>query len=339
VSWSSYFEATFLKGRSMRKFLFPALLAGSLILGSTALPSHAQVKSGQTVRFIVGASPGGTTDTLARVLAEEMSRESKLSIIVENKPGAGGNIAAQEVARSAPDGKTLLVAFTSHTMNASLYKKLPYDPITDFTPITLLAKVTSVLVAAPDYPAKDLSTILDGKRTGESLSIAIGGVGSSLQMDTFDFAANTGLRVTQVPYKGSSPALVDTMGGHVDLMFAPVGGALPLIESGKLRAYAVTGTQRIANLPDVPLVADSVPGFKTNYGWFGLLGPANISPELQKSLNDAAVKALGSNKIKERLAVEGSVPEGGTADEFAQFLKADMKHWAAQVQAFNIEPQ
>lgn len=325
----------------MSNFVFSGFLAAALSLAALSSSAEVQQKtSSQPIRLIVGASAGGTTDTLARMLAEEMGKDSPGPVIVENKSGAGGNIAAQEVARAAPDGHTLLVAFTSHTMNAALYKKLPYDPISDFTPITLLAKVTSVLVANPNYPAKTLSEIIQSaKDSGEPLKFAIGGIGSSLQMDTFDFSTNTGLPVTQVPYKGSSPALVDVMGGHVDLMFAPAGGAQPLLKSGKLRAYAVTGSHRLSNLPDVPLVVDTVPNFKTNYGWFGLFGPANMASEVQDALNRSAVKALRSDKIKARLALEGSAPEGTTPLEFSEFLDADMKHWAAQVRAFGIQPQ
>ena len=292
------------------------------------------------IRLLVGASAGGTTDTLAREVAEDMGKTLGQPVIVENKPGAGGNIAAMEVARAPADGHTLLVSFTSHTMNASLFKKLPYDPVADFTPVALLAKVSSVLVTRTEAPFRDMRDVIaKGKADKKGLTFAIGGTGSSLHMDTYEFEKSAGVPVTQVPFKGTSPALADVLAGHVDLMFAPVNGARPLIQSGKLRALAVAGPKRIAAFPDAAPITEAVPSYTTNYGWFGVLGPAKLPADVTRALNAAINKAMQQPKVKARLEADGSTPETGTPEQFASFLTGDVKHWAAQAKAFGIQPE
>ena len=301
--------------------------------------AHAQKFPTQPIKLIVGASPGGTTDALARELADDMTKSLGQPVIVDNKPGAGGNIAADFVARAPADGHTLLVAFTSHTMNAALFKKLPSDPVRDFTPISLIGKVASVLVARPDLPAKDLKELLAAAKQKDGYSFAIGGTGSSLQMDTAEFRATSKLPGVDIPYKGSSPALVDVMSGQVDLMFAPIGGARTLLENGKVRAYAVTSAKRLASMPDVPAVAEVVPTFTTNYGWFGVLGPARLPADVTARLNEWVVKAIQSPRIKARLAQDGSAPSGTTPTEFHEFLVGDVKQWAEQAKLAKVELQ
>ncbi|HEY1228244.1 MAG TPA: tripartite tricarboxylate transporter substrate binding protein [Ramlibacter sp.] len=309
------------------------------VLALTALASQAAYPT-RPVRLLVGATAGGTTDTLAREVADDMSKTLGQPVVVENKPGAGGNIAAMEVQRAPADGHTLLVAFTSHTMNASLFRKLPYDPVADFTPVALLAKVSSVLVTRSDAPFRDVRDVIArGKADAKGLSFAIGGTGSSLHMDTYEFEKSAGVRVTQIPFKGTSPALADVLAGHVDLMFAPVNGARPLIQSGKLRALAVAGPKRIAAFPDAAPITEAVPGYTTNYGWFGILGPARLPDDVTRALNAAINKAMQQPKVRARLEADGSTPELGTPDQFAAFLAGDVKHWAAQAKAFGIQPE
>ena len=309
------------------------------VLALAAAASHAAFPS-KPIRLFVGASAGGTTDTLAREVAEDMSRTLGQPVVVENKPGAGGNIAAMEVARAATDGHTLLVSFTSHTMNASLFRKLPYDPIADFTPVALLAKVSSVLVTRTEAPFRDVRDVITkGKANKNGLTFAIGGTGSSLHMDTYEFEKSSGVPVTQIPFKGTAPALADVLAGHVDLMFAPVNGARPLIQSGKLRALAVAGPKRIPAFPDAAPVTEAVPGYTTNYGWFGILGPARLPADVTKALNGAINKAMQQPKVKARLEADGSTPEVGTPEQFATFLASDVRHWASQVKAFGIQPE
>jgi tripartite-type tricarboxylate transporter receptor subunit TctC len=313
-----------------------AVLGAALALA--ALTVHAFPT--RPLRLIVGASAGGTTDTLAREIADDMTRTLGQPVIVDNKPGAGGNIAAMEVARSPADGHTLLVAFTSHTMNASLFRKLPYDPIADFTPVALLAKVSSVLVTRPDSPYRDVHELIaKGKAAKKPFSFAIGGTGSSLHMDTYEFEASSGIPVTQIPFKGTSPALADVVAGHVELMFAPVNGARPLVQAGKLRALAVAGPKRIAAFPDAQPITEAVPRYSTNYGWFGVLGPAKMPADVTRALNAAANKAMQQPKVKARLEEDGSTPESVTPEQFGAFLATDVKHWASQVKAFGIKPE
>jgi tripartite-type tricarboxylate transporter receptor subunit TctC len=300
----------------------------------------AQAFPTKPIRLLVGASAGGTTDTLAREIAEDMTKTLGQPVIVENKAGAGGNIAAMEVARAPADGHTLLVSFTSHTMNASLFQKLPYHPINDFTPVALLSKGSSVLVARADGPYKTLADVLaKGKANKAGLNFAIGGVGSSLHMDTYEFEAASGIKVTQIPFKGTSPALADVVAGHVDLMFAPVNGARPLIQSGKLRPLAVAGNKRIAAFPDAAPITEAVPKYTTNNAWFGVLGPAKMPADVTKALNAAVNKAMQQPKVKARLEADGSIHESATPEQFAKFLEADMKHWASQVKSFGIKPE
>jgi tripartite-type tricarboxylate transporter receptor subunit TctC len=309
------------------------------VLALAAAASHAAFPN-KPIRLVVGASAGGTTDTLAREVAEDMTKTLGQPVIVENKAGAGGNIAAMEVQRAPADGHTLLVAFTSHTMNASLFKKLPYDPVGDFTPVALLAKVSSVLVTRTDAPYRDVRDVIaKGKAGKQMLTFAIGGTGSSLHMDTYEFEKSAGVPVTQVPFKGTSPALADVLAGHVDLMFAPVNGARPLIQSGKLRALAVAGPKRIGAFPDAAPITEAVPGYTTNYGWFGILGPAKLPADVTRALNAAINKAMQQPKVKARLEADGSTPEVGTPEQFATFLTGDLKHWASQVKAFGIQPE
>lgn len=309
------------------------------VLALAAASSHAAFPS-KPIRLLVGATAGGTTDTLAREVAEDMAKTLGHPVVVENKPGAGGNIAAAEVMRSPADGHTLLVSFTSHTMNASLFKKLPYDPIADFTPVALLAKVSSVLVTRTDAPFRDVRDVIaKGKADKKGLTFAIGGTGSSLHMDTYEFEKSASVAVTQIPFKGTSPALADLLAGHVDLMFAPVNGARPLIQSGKLRALAVAGPKRIAAFPDAAPVTEAVPGYTTNYGWFGILGPARLPADVTRVLNGAINKAMQQPKVKARLEADGSLPELGTPEQFAVFLAADVNHWAAQARSFGIQPE
>jgi tripartite-type tricarboxylate transporter receptor subunit TctC len=219
-------------------------------------------------------------------------------------------------------------------------KKLPYDPVADFTPVALLAKVSSVLVTRTDAPYRDLRDVLAKAKADKTpLSFAIGGTGSSLHMDTYGFEAASGLAVTQVPFKGTNPALADVVAGHVDLMFAPVNGARPLIQGGKLRALAVAANKRIAVFPDAPPITDPLPKYIANNGWFGVLGPAKMPADVTRTLNAAINKAMQQPKVLARLEGDGSTFEAATPEQFANFLTGDVKHWASQTKAFGIKPE
>lgn len=291
------------------------------------------------IRILVGAPAGGSTDTLARTLSIEMGRLLSRTVIVENRPGAGGNIAADAVAKAAPDGNTLLMSFTSHAINASLYPSLPFDPVKDFTPLTCVATSPSVLVAHPSLPAKDVRELIAlAKAKPGKLNFAIGAVGSSLHLAGDAFKMQSGAYIVNIPYRGTAPALQDVLAGQVDLMFAAVGNAQAQIRAGKLKALGVTSAKRLPAFPDVPAIAEVLPGYESS-AWFGLFGPGQMNPELAKRLSDAARQAIATPDVKKRLELEGAVPVGTSPDEFARFVQAEIPRWAKVVKFAGAKPE
>ncbi|MBU0747033.1 MAG: tripartite tricarboxylate transporter substrate binding protein [Gammaproteobacteria bacterium] len=291
------------------------------------------------IRILVGAPAGGSTDTLARTLSIELGRLLGRTVIVENRPGAGGNIAADAVAKAPPDGITLLMSFTSHAINASLYKTLPFDPIKDFTPLTCVATSPSVLVANPSLPAKDVRELIAlAKAQPGKLNFAIGAVGSSLHLAGDAFKMQSGAYIVNIPYRGTAPALQDVLAGQVDLMFAAVGNAQAQIRAGKLKALGVTSAKRLPAFPDVPAIAEVLPGYESS-AWFGLFGPGQMNPELAKRISDAARQAIATPDVKKRLEHEGAVPVGNSPEEFARFVQAEIPRWAKVVQFSGAKPE
>ena len=296
--------------------------------------------SGAPIRLWVGTPPGGSTDTIARALAPEMGRLLGRNVIVENRSGAGGNIAADTVAKSAPDGNTLLVSFTSHTINATLYPKLPYDPVEDFTPLTQLVTSSSVLVAHPSLPVANATELIAYARTRPGkLSFAIGGIGSSVHLAGEAFKLQARLFIVNIPYRGTAPAVADVVAGNVPLMFAPVVNTRALIQAGKLKALGVTSPKRLPQFPDVPAIAEALPGFESS-AWFGLFGPASMTPDLVQRLQRCGAhrdeerghpQAAGAGRRRSRSA---SSPE-----EFARFVKADVARWAPLVKRSGASPE
>ncbi len=290
------------------------------------------------IKLIVGAPPGGTTDTIARAIAEPMSKALQQPALVENKPGAGGNLAADFVAKSMPDGYTLLVSFSSHTINASLYPKLPYDPAADFTAITMVATVPSLLVGNPKLPAKDLKELIAlAKAKPGTLTIGIGGIGSSLHLAGEKLKLMTGLKLLNVPYKGTAPALTDVLGGQVDLMFISLVTGAAQVKAGNLRAYGVTSAGRQPAFPDVPAIGEVVPGFESS-AWFGVFGPAKLPDAVTAKLNATVAAALKDPAMRKRLETEGATPVGNSATEFSAFVREDIKRWAPIVKASGATP-
>jgi tripartite-type tricarboxylate transporter receptor subunit TctC len=318
---------------------FAALAAGALALVCAVAPqAQAEDYPSRTIRLIVGAPPGGTTDTIARSIAGPMAAALKQSVVVENKAGAGGNIAADYVAKSPADGYTLLVSFSSHTINASLYPHLPYDPAADFTAITKVATVPSMLVGNPKLPAKDVKALIAlAKEQPDKLTIGIGGIGSSLHLAGEKFKLMTGARLLNVPYKGTAPALTDLLGGNIDLMFISLVTGTQQVRAGNLHAFGVTSTERQASLPDVPTIAESVPGFESS-AWFGVFGPAKLPPEVTKKLNQVIVSGLAAPEMQNRLKTEGATPVGDSPEDFAAFVREDIKRWAPIVKASGAKP-
>lgn len=302
------------------------------------LPAAARAQNQPPIKLWVGVTPGGSTDTIAREIAPEMGRILGRNVIVENRSGAGGNLAADLVAKSAPDGNNLLVSFTSHTINASLYKKLPFDPVADFTPLTQLSRSTSVLVCHPGQPYKTLQELIAYARTRPGqLSFGLGGIGSSVHLAGEAFKMQAGLFIVNIPYRGTSPAIADVVAGNLPLMFAPVVNTRTLIQAGKLRVLGVTSLQRLPQFPDVPAIAEVLPGYQSQ-AWFGLFGPAKMAPELTKRLSDAARAAVRSDTLRRRLEQDAAEPVASSPEEFAAFVKADVPRWEKLVRYANATP-
>ncbi len=316
-------------------------LALALALGAGAVaPSWAQSAwPAKPLRLIVPFTPGGTTDLLARAIAPELQRALGQAVIVENRPGAGGNIGAAEVAR-ANDGHTLLMGTVgTHAINAALYPKLPYDPIKDFAPITLVAAVPNVLVLNPAnaarYGIKSVPDLIRYARAHPGkLNLASSGNGTSIHLAGELFKSMTGTFMLHFPYRGSGPALIDLMAGNTDLMFDNLPSALPHIKSGKLLALAVTSAQRSPALPDLPTVAEAggpaLKGYEAS-SWFGLLAPASQPLDQVARLQRETAAALNNPVTRERLATQGAAASGNSSAEFAALIAAETAKWARVV--------
>ena len=311
----------------------------AMYLIASGFAMQARAQNAPPIRILVGVTTGGSTDTIARALALELGRILQRIVLVENRPGAGGNIAADMVAKAAPDGNTLLLSFTSHAINASLYPNLPFDPIKDFTPLTCVATSPSILVAHPSLPVKDVRDMIALAKQGPGkLNFAIGGVGSSLHMAGDSFKMQAGVFVVNIPYKGTSPAVADVLAGQVELMFAAVGNVQSLLKAGKLRALGVTSPKRLPAYPDVPAIAEVLPGFESN-AWFGLFGPAKMGADLAAKFSDAARLAVGSAAMQKRLETEGMQTVGNSPQEFERFVQSEITRWAKVVKFSGAKPE
>ena len=287
------------------------------------------------VRLVVPFPAGGTTDILARAVAQKLSEAWGQQVIVDNRPGAGGNIGSDLVAKSTPDGYTLLMGTVgTHAINPSLYKNMPYDHVKDFAPVILVAGVPNVLVVNPSLPVHSVSELIAyAKANPGKLNFASSGNGTSIHLSGELFKAMTGVEMTHVPYKGSAPALTDLIGGQVQLMFDNLPSSLPFIRAGKLRALAVTSGARAAALPDLPTLAESgLPGFEAS-SWFGVLAPAGTPRDIVAKLNGAIASWLASPAAKEKLLAQGAIAAGGTPDDFARHIDAETSKWAKVVKA------
>ena len=312
-----------------------ALLAPALAAAQATWPSKA-------VRVVVPFAAGGTTDILARSLAPELQKAFGQPFVVDNKPGAGGNTGASDVAKSAPDGYTLLMGTVgTHAINAALYPKMPYDPVKDFAPITLMAGVPNVLVMNPALAARyNIQTVADfikvAKANPGKFNMASSGNGTSIHLAGELFKSMTGTYMVHFPYRGSGPALIDLIGGSMDLMFDNLPSALPQIKAGKLKGLAVTSARRSDAIPELPTIAEAggpaLKGFEAS-SWFGLMAPAGTPPEIITRLQQETAKALGSPALKERLQAQGAIPSGMSSADFVAFIAAETRKWAAVVKA------
>lgn len=299
-----------------------------------ALPAAmAQTYPAKPITLVVPHSAGGTSDILARTVAAEAAKTLGQTIVIDNKGGANGTIAAKQVASSAPDGYTLLLATAStHGINPSLYSRISYDAIKDFTPVTLLATVPNVLVVGPNVKAGNVQELIAFIRSqGDKTNMGSAGAGTPGHLAGEMFKSEAKLQFTHVPYKGGSPAITDLIGGQIDFMFTTIPGVLPHVKAGSLRALAVTSPERSSAMPDVPTMAESgLPGFQA-VSWHGIVAPAGTPDAVVARLNQALTGALAAPEVKQRLLEEGARASGVNTAEFGKFLQTEMAAWAKAV--------
>jgi tripartite-type tricarboxylate transporter receptor subunit TctC len=328
------------KYQSNRRLALIAIAHTAIIF--VANPVFAQTAAWPTkpVKIVVPFAPGGTTDILARAVAPELSKAFGQTFVVENRAGAGGNVGSDIVAKSPADGYTLLMGTVgTHAINKSLYSKMPYDPQKDFAPITLVAGVPNVMVMNTETAARlGINTVPDfikfARANPGKLNMASSGNGTSIHLAGELFKSMTGVFMTHIPYTGSGPAMMGMVSGQVDVMFDNLPSAMPQIKGGKLKAFAVTSSQRSGAMPELPTVeeAGQLKGFEAS-SWFGLLAPAGTPVDVVNRLQQETAKALNSPAMKEKLLAQGAIPSGNTPTEFAKLIEAEIKKWAPVVKA------
>lgn len=318
----------------MRKLFIKSIAIAALTVTMASL-AHAQTFPTKPIRLICPFPPGGAVDIASRAIANEMSKTLGQQVIVENKPGAGGNIGGAEVARSAPDGYTIFMTTSGiNAINPALYSKMSFDPNKDLVPVSALVSLNNVLVLHPSVSAKSVAEVIAmAKAQPGKLNYASSGSGTSIHMSGEMFKHLTQVDILHIPYKGSSPALVDLLGGQVMMMFDNIPSALPHIKSGKLRALATTGAKRDAALPDLPTIAEAgVAGYESGV-WFGLAVPAATPREIIVKLNAEAVKATRSPDFVTRLTTLGYNIIGSTPEQMSEMLKKEVSTWGPIVKA------
>ena len=315
----------------MRMLLDLALL--SLVFISW--PAPAQQYPTRPIRVLIPFTAGSAADIIARAMEPTLRDKLGQSLVIDNRGGAGGNIAAELTAKSAPDGYTTMMAtIGTHAINYSLYSKLPFHPIRDFTPIALVGESPNALVINPRVPANSIKELiaLAKARPGE-LNYGSSGSGTTVHLSAELFATMTGTRIVHVPFKGATEALTALLGGQLDLMFASLSSSIPLIKAGRLKAFAVTGAQRSPSIPELPTMAEAaLPGYAAA-AWFGLVGPAGVPPTIVTTLNTATLAALNTQEVKDRLFASGVEVRASSAEEFVRLIESEIGKWAKVVTA------
>lgn len=278
------------------------------------------------IRYVVGGSVGGGADSLARTIGQKLTQQWGQQVIVDNRPGGGGIVASEIVAKSPRDGYTLLMAFTSHVTNSSLYPKLSYDPVRDFAPVTLVATIPNILVVHPSAAVDSVPALVALAKT-KQLSFASTGSGASTHLAGVLFGHMTGIKLLHVPYKGAGPAITALLAGETDMMFATMLSMLPQVRSGKLRALAVTGARRSAAAPELPTISEAgVRGYEAN-AWFATFVSAGTPSALIQRLNEQIVRILTAPDVRDRLAAQGAEALTSTPEELGRYTRAEMQRW------------
>jgi tripartite-type tricarboxylate transporter receptor subunit TctC len=315
------------------------------IIGLAALagiaPAGAAEQSYPTrpIRMVIGFPPGGAADIVARILGQRMAESTKQQVVIDNRPGAGSMIASEIGARAAKDGYTVVMITSSHAASAGLYKKLPFDPYADFTTVALVASASQAFVAHANFPARTVQELIDlAKAKPGGYDFASGGGGSTTHLagELLNSMAKISLR--HLPYKGAAPAMTAVIAGEVPLQFASLPGALPQVKAGRVRALAVTSPKRAPQLPDVPSIGETVPGYEAT-NWYGVVGPAGIPPAVVEKLNRDLMQALRAPDVSELISRQGADPTGSTPGEFKSYLKSEIEKWTNVIRAAGIKPE
>jgi tripartite-type tricarboxylate transporter receptor subunit TctC len=311
-----------------------AMAAALLVTGGAQAQQDYPTKP---IRIVVPSSPGGGTDILARQIAQKLTERWGQQVVVDNRPGAGQMIGIEMVARAAPDGYTLVLTASPLALNTVLYKKVPYDPVRDFAPISQVAAMVMVVVTHPSLPARTIRELiaLAKARPGE-LVYASSGIGTGPHLAMELFLSMAGVKMGHVPYKGTNPGMIDTMAGQVQVLMSTLLPPLPHIKTGRLRPLGVTGAKRVVSMPDVPTIAEAgVPGYEV-IQWYGIVAPANTPREVITKLHGEIVNILKSPEVRDKLAADGAEPVGSTPEQFAAFIQSEIDKWGKVVKSAGI---
>jgi len=316
-------------------------LAGALLAAVAAAPAVAQTYPAKSIRMIVPFPPGGPNDILGRVMAAEMGRLLGQQVVIDNRGGAGGTLGSDLAAKAPADGYTLLLSGTaSLSIAPSLYSKLPYDPVKDFAPVSLIATAPSILIAHPALPVRTVKDVIAlAKAKPGQLNFASAGIGTPPHLAGELFKSMAGVSIVHVPYKGGGPALTDLLAGQVEMYFSGISSALPLVKDGKLRGIAVTSAKRTSIMPEMPTIAESgIAGYEVG-NWYAIVAPARTPEVVVARLHGEIVKVLGIAEMKKRLVELGADPVGSTPEELARYQQAELAKWAKVVKAAGIRPE
>ncbi len=304
-----------------------------LLLVFVSCPAFAQQYPTRAIRVLIPFPAGSAADIIARAMEPTLRGKLGQPLVIDNRGGAGGNIAAELTAKSAPDGYTIMMAtIGTHAINYSLYSKLPFHPVRDFTPIALVGESPNALVINPRVPANSIKELIAlAKARPGQLNYGSSGAGTTVHLSAELFSSMTGIKMVHVPFKGATEVLTALLGGEVDLLFASLSSSISLIKSGRLKAFAVTGAQRSPSIPELPTMSEAaLPGYAAA-AWFGVVGPAGVPQPIVATLNTVTLAALGTQEVKDRLFASGVEVRSSSADEFARLIESEMRKWAKVV--------
>lgn len=325
--------------RGRRRNMLATALAGLAMFAGTA-ESRAQPYPSKPIKIVVPFTPGGSNDVLARTIAQKLSESWGQPVVVENRPGAAGNIGADAVVKSTPDGYTLLVAGNSVlSINPILNEGTTFNPLKDFAPISLIGAVPVLLVTNPSVPAQSVKNLIAlGKSKPNSLAYGSAGLGSPQHVSAELFASMAGIKMQHVPYRGASPLVTDLLSGQIQLAFGAINPILPLVKSGQLHALGVTSDKRLRYLPDVPTISEELPGYETDI-WISLVAPAGTPQAIVAKLTSQVHEIFTLPDVRERLAEQGIEPKTSTADDLSRLIKSDLARWTKIMKPISVSPK